>query len=334
MKTLSRRHFFQVSAGIAAGTSVSLELPAAVLGTLRGIRFGACADPHKDIMHDADHRLRTFIGAANHERVDFVIQLGDFCRPYEKNRGFLSIWEGFDGARYHTLGNHDNDGGFKWEQVQQFWQMPSRYYSFDRGGWHFVVLDGNEIKPENRAPGYPRYIGATQRAWVRNDLAKTHAPTIVFSHQSLEDPLGVENAPEVRALLEQANAEAGWRKVGVCFSGHHHIDYATEMAGIHYVQVNSMSYHWLGDKYQHVRYSAEIDRDYPYIKYTVPYRDPLFAMVTLAPEGRLIIAGVQSEFVGPDPWELGLKEVKGTASDRKRLTPWVSNREIQVQVQA
>ena len=25
------------------------------------LRFGLCADPHKDIMHDADQRLRIFI---------------------------------------------------------------------------------------------------------------------------------------------------------------------------------------------------------------------------------------------------------------------------------
>lgn len=308
---------------------LGLELPAG--GAIQSVRIGVCADPHQDIMHDAEDRLRRFIAQANQQRLDFIIQLGDFCRPYEKNRGFLRIWEEFAGPRFHTLGNHDNDGGFRWPQVQAFWKMPQRYYSFDQAGWHFVVLDGNEIKPENRAPGYPRYIGPEQATWLRADLAKTDAPTIIFSHQSLEDPEGVENREAVRAILEQANAKAGWRKVGACLSGHHHIDFATQIAGIHYIQINSMSYQWLGEQFQQVRYSAEVDRTHPFIKYTVPYRDSLFAIVTLSAAGGLQIVGQRSEFVGPSPWELGLTEAKGTSRDKERLVPRISDRQLSVQ---
>ena len=38
------------------------------------VRFGVCADVHKDIMHDADARLRAFVDRMNRERVDFVVQ--------------------------------------------------------------------------------------------------------------------------------------------------------------------------------------------------------------------------------------------------------------------
>lgn len=323
----SRRDFLRTT---AASVPVMLpwNLPAATAP--RVIRFGVCADVHHDVMHDGEARLRGFISMARKDELEFIIQLGDFCRPYERNRAFLSIWEEFERARYHTLGNHDNDGGFKWEQVMEFWKMPRRYYSFDHGGWHFVVLDGNEIKPGKRAPGYPRYIGAEQQDWLRADLKKTEAPVIIFSHQSLEDPEGLENAAEVRSILEQVNKTAGWPKVGACFSGHHHIDYATQLEGIHYVQVNSMSYKWLGEKYQHVRYSAEIDKRHPFIKYTAPYKDALFATFELSADG-IRITGRRSEFVGPSPWEMGYPEVKGTSQDRERVVPWISGRELKCQ---
>lgn len=321
---LSRREFMK--AVVLAPALFSLDVQGASVSELR---IGVCADPHQDIMHDAPDRLRRFIDTAKQERLDFIIQLGDFCRPYEKNRGFLDIWEDFPGPRYHTLGNHDNDGGFKWSEVLAFWKMPERYYSFDRAGWHFVVLDGNEIKPGKRAPGYPRYVGPEQREWLRLDLQKTQAPTIVFSHQSLEDPDGVENGPEIRAILEQANQEAGWRKVGASMSGHHHIDFATQIAGIHYLQINSMSYQWLGEKFQHVRYSAEVDKAYPYIKYTAPYRDSLFAILGLSAAG-LKITGRRSEFVGPSPWDLGLEEVNDSSRSRERMVPWISDRALPV----
>ena len=74
------------------------------------VRFGICTDVHKDIMHDADARLQVFVDRMNQEQVDFILQLGDFCRPYDDNRSFMQVWESFAGQRYHVLGNHDTDG--------------------------------------------------------------------------------------------------------------------------------------------------------------------------------------------------------------------------------
>jgi 3',5'-cyclic AMP phosphodiesterase CpdA len=209
--------------------------------------------------------------------------------------------------------------------------MPQRYYSFHQSGWHFVVLDANEVKAGKRAAGYPRYIGPEQQAWLREALQHSADPTMVFSHQSLEDPDGVENGAEIRGLLEEANRAAGWGKVAACFSGHHHIDYATEIAGIHYVQINSMSYQWLGEKYPCERYTPDVNQAHPYIKYTAPYRDSLFAIVTLSAEGGLRIEGRRSEFVGPSPWELGMPEVKGTSRDKGRLVPRISDRVLRLE---
>lgn len=330
----TRRAFLKQAGALLAPVCFAWRLPAAAQATLQPVRFGLCADPHKDIMHDADERLRAFVDAARRDRADFLLQLGDFCRPYEKNRSFLNVWESFPGPRFHTLGNHDNDGGFQWPQVLEFWGLKDRYYSFDQGGWHFVVLDGNEKKPAKPAPGYPRFIGAAQLAWLEADLRQTTAPTLIFSHQSLEDDEGVENREAVRAVLEKANTSAGWRKVGACLSGHHHIDFQREINGIQYLQINSMAYSWLGEKYQHVRYSAEVDKAFPYLKYTAPYRDALFALCRLDPPGRFTIQGVRSEFVGPSPWDLGLPEKPGTSRDRERLAPRLSDRRLTLAIAA
>ena len=289
------------------------------------VRFGICADPHKDIMHDADQRLQVFVDRMNRARVDFVIHLGDFRRPYEYNRSFMDVWEGFDGPRHHVLGNHDPDGDFTREQVMAYWGMPSRYYSFDLGGYHFVVLDGNDRK-EDPPPGYPRYIAPDQLAWLREDLNASDAPAFVFSHQSLEDPEGVENGGYVRAALEEANEAAGRRKVVACFSGHHHIDYCTRINGIHYIQINSMSNYWLGGDYLCIRYSEEIDRQYPWVKYTAPYRDSLYGLVALESADTITIEGVDSEFVGPSPWELGYPH----EAFRDRIVPRIVPRRIEM----
>jgi len=271
------------------------------------VRFGICTDVHKDIMHDADERLSAFIEKAKTSDLDFIIQLGDFCRPSEDNREFLVIWNNFPGDKHHVLGNHEMDGGFSREESIRFLGSPAKYYSFDKNGFHFIILDGNDVNPSpDKVRGYPRFIGDEQRKWLVNDLRSTRLQTIIFSHQSL-DGEGIENRDEIRKILEDENKSAGFSKIVACFSGHHHTDYTVNINGIYYIQVNSMSYSWVGEKYSKIRYSDEIDKKYPNIKYTIPYKDPLYAIVEIG-KGIIDIAGVSSTFVGPGPDELGIPE--------------------------
>jgi 3',5'-cyclic AMP phosphodiesterase CpdA len=287
------------------------------------IRFGICADVHKDLVPDADARLAAFIREASKRKLDFILQLGDFCRPLEANRGFLSIWNGFPGEKRHVLGNHDMDGGFSRVDAVRFLGAPARYYSFDKKGFHFVVLDGNDPNPSpNRSPGYARFIGEEQRRWLIADLKSACLPVILFSHQSIESD-GLENAAEIRAVLEAENKSAGFAKVLAGFSGHHHTDYAVRKNGIDYIQVNSMSYRWIGEKFPVIRYSVEIDKAFPALKYTIPYREPLFAFVEI--DDRAIrIEGRKSVFVGPGPAEMGL----GSQAENDPIKAVISSRRL------
>ncbi|MEN8226713.1 MAG: metallophosphoesterase [Bacteroidota bacterium] len=291
------------------------------------VQFGICADVHKDIMHDADQRLQAFVSEMNEKDVDFIIQLGDFTQPQDYNASFMNIWNSFEGPAYHVLGNHEMDNSqgekFSREYTANYLDMPAQYYSFEESGYHFVVLDGNDEKDPPQE-GYAHYVGAEQMAWLKKDLAQTELPVVIFSHQSFEDPKGVENAVEVRKILEEANLESGKKKVIACFSGHHHIDYSTSINGITYIQINSMSYFWMGGDYLQVRYSKEIDEQFPYIKYTAPYKEPLFAMVEIDSRGVIRITGRESTWVGPDPWELGYPE-----TNREKITPQITSKELE-----
>jgi len=289
------------------------------------IKFGICTDVHKDIMHDADTRITEFIQKGSRKDLDFIIQLGDFCRPYEYNLDFLKIWNSFPGEKYHVIGNHETDGGFSREQVIKYLNSPSKYYSFDKNGFHFIVLDGNDLNPStDRAPGYSRYIGEEQKKWLINDLRSTSYPVIIFSHQSLEGD-GIENREEIRSIFEKENKSAGFKKIIACFSGHHHTDFAVDINGIIYIQINSISYSWVGEKYQIVRYGKEIDEKYPWIKYTIPYKDPLYAFVRINSKA-ILIRGKKSSFVGPGPAEMGIP----VQPVNNKITPIIRNRKIRV----
>ncbi len=305
-KCINRRSFIKSS--VLVGTTIVLPLDVfSITPKKETIAFGLIADVHKDVMHDADRRLQEFIDRASQKNLDFILQLGDFCRPYNYNKDFLNIFDSYKGDKFHVLGNHDMDGGFSREQTRAYWNMPENYYSFDKKGIHFIVLDGNDPNPSPWS-GYNRYIGNTQKQWLIQDLDRNNLPTIIFSHQSLElEYDGIANMEEIRRILEKANEKAGFKKVLCCINGHTHTDYATQINDIYYVQINSASYRWVGGDHKVVRYSKEIDEKFEWIKYTIPYRDPLYTFVQIK-HNKIIIEPKTSEFVGPGPREMNLPD--------------------------
>ncbi|HRN58208.1 MAG TPA: metallophosphoesterase, partial [Agriterribacter sp.] len=80
---------------------------------------------------------------------DFIVQCGDFCRP-QQSEGIMAEWNRFKGPKYHVLGNHDMDVCNK-ETIMELWGMTQPYYSYDFGGYHFVVMDRNFLKKEDNS---------------------------------------------------------------------------------------------------------------------------------------------------------------------------------------
>jgi calcineurin-like phosphoesterase family protein len=293
---------------------------------VRNIRFGVITDLHHDIMHDGIDRLSAFIKEMNAEKPDFIIQGGDFCIPKKSKLPLMDVWKQFNGPKYHVIGNHDNDGGYKHEQVLEFWDASAKYYFFDVKGSHFVLLNGNEYNESaNRSKGYSRYISPAQIEWLRKDLRETSYPTVIFCHQVLDnDAGGLESGTLLRYTLERANKDAGLEKLILVLSGHHHQDYYNHINGIHYVQVNSASYQWLGYDFKEIRYFEEADDAHPNIKYTVPYRDPIWAMVEIDHKGKIIIKGRKAVFVGSSPE----KSLVDQDSHIYPIVPYISDRKL------
>jgi 3',5'-cyclic AMP phosphodiesterase CpdA len=314
---MKRREFLNRSAALSVPLMLPWDTGIWSSPSEEPLVIGMLADAHQDIMLDAEQRLSAFIEATQKRKTDFNIQLGDFCFPIPENKTFLNIWNQYQGPKYHVLGNHDLDTSTKTETMD-FWGMEAPYYSFDAKGYHFVVLDANfryidgvfsdyanaNFYIDN---GYRTWIHPEQIEWLAEDLRKTDLPTIIVSHQGLAHDLwGIKNRRKIQLTLEAANEEAGWGKVIACFNGHNHVDDCRRINGIYYVEVNSMSYQWLGEKYQcTTRYPPEHYERRPNLAKVAPFEEPLFAIVSLSP-GKLVIEGVQSRWIGPSPEELGL----------------------------
>ena len=294
------------------------------------VTFAVVSDLHQDIAHDAEERLSTFLRAANDNQVDFIIELGDFCMPKEENKPFLRRWQDYAGEKYMLLGNHDMDNCSK-EEVMQFIGMNNRYYSFDKGDFHFIVLDPNNIYDGEKYIPYENgnyfgygekvsYVDPEQVEWLKKDLQSTDKRCIIFSHQSFE--CSSQNREEIRKIFEDENLRAGYKKVAVAFSGHDHTNYMKEINGIAYIQINSASNQWVGEKYAcPERFSDEINQKRPALKYTLPYKDALYGVVTLTGDG-MQLKGIKSEFIAPGPEELGI-------TDRPQpLVPWIEDLQL------
>ena len=324
MKKIDRRGFMgYVGVGLLSGWGGCGRWQGGVrsgaLGESGEVVFGVIADVHQDLTPDATERLAEFIAAANRREVDFIIQLGDFCFPKEANGEFLLTWNQFMGQRYHVLGNHDHDTCDK-KTTRQFWagmndnsSMPGDYYSFEAGDYHFVVLDCNYLKLGDEYVAYDNsnyfqhaeartYVNPEQIEWLREDLARTNKPTIVFSHQGIAR--AVKNRAAIMEVFARANSEAGYPKVIACFCGHHHIDEHRVVDDIHYLQINSASYYWVGQGYGRM----------------APYEDSLYGVVTLRRPGVIEIEGKSSRFSSPTPQERGYPradEITARISDRE-----------------
>lgn len=293
----------------------------------KSVKMGICSDVHLPTMHDSEYRIKMFIDSMNIAKPDFIIELGDFGTPAKEYAHFFDIWNSFQGDKFHVIGNHEMDGGYSRQQAIEYRKMENSYYSFEKNQFKFLVLDGNDAKSKDDK-GYKQYIGRQQANWLKNELARSNYPVVIFSHQGLTtypggdgDTYGLENARQIREIMELHNKQNPATKVIACFNGHTHYDYAEKVNDIWYITINSMSYQWMGEDYEHIRYSAEVDKDFKWIKYTAPHKEPLFTIVEISTKGYIKIHGKQTEWVGPSPWDLGYPQ-----SLKKYVRPAISHR--------
>ncbi len=301
------------------------------------VRFGIFTDLHVDIMHDCARRLRAFLDAARAADVDFIIQLGDFCYPDENRRCVCSpelqpvnirnalaapadtdkdairrMFREFERPAYSVIGNHDLDLCTH-DEMLRFYGMDAPYYSFDCGGIHFVALDANYCFVDgkyvpydngvyftwsDRKPAPLPYLPDHELAWLEQDLRAAQAPSVLFSHQMLRQG-DLKNWQALHAILRAAP-----HPVILSANGHLHKDNVCRIGDTWFWNVNSMSNYWLGEAYETMRYDPQTDARFPNLRYVAPYRDPLYAIVTIT-DGVIDIRGPKSEFVGPAPAEMG-----------------------------
>jgi len=181
------------------------------------------------------------------EKPDFVVCVGDTidsAKDVDTEKKWLAKIQAefakLPGEKHYVLGNHCVATLTKAEFLKGVKQKES-YYSFDAGGYHFVVLDacfrkdGVEYSRNNFDWTDPN-IPPAQIAWLKEDLTETKNKSIVFVHQRLDmaGHYGVKNAPDVRKVLQES------KKVLAVVQGHNHVNDHQLIGSIHYCTLMAM----------------------------------------------------------------------------------------------
>lgn len=255
----SRRIFLKSSihlttAGLFAGT-LSCQ-------SKKSIRFGILTDSHfadreqagTRFYKDSAEKMQHAVDFFKTEKVDFVIELGDFkdqdtppeeAKTIQYLRTIEKTFKSFGGPIYHVLGNHDMDSLSKKQLLQNITNtnIPSdkSYYSFNKNGFHFVVLDAN-FQSDGSDYDHGNFdwtdanIPPAELAWLGEDLEKSNKPIIVFVHQLLdgEGLHRINNRENVRQILQRSN------KIIAVFHGHKHDGDYSLIKKIHYITLQAM----------------------------------------------------------------------------------------------
>ena len=286
MASINRRNFLTTSAAaIAAGVVPMSIVRLAYANASQDFSFAYISDAH--IQHIKGNRFvnswdRGLIRAVAETNLlspkpDFVMFGGDLAQlgtRAELDHGA----EIMSALRYKTryvMGEHDYylDLGRYWSKL-----FGPQYYAFDHKGVHFVVLNSilthdewtlrrwpdaktrmNQMAALDNPNGSPFMVGAAQRAWLQDDLAKLNkaTPVVVFSHSPLQKlykgwNFWTDDADEVQALLQPFD------HVTVIYGQVHQIQY-NQIGNITFHAVMATAWPWpYPSTYAHAQHAMPV----------------------------------------------------------------------------
>ena len=176
---------------------------------------------------------------------------------------------------YHTIGNHDVWGWFIKENkpdndrlygkvwVVETLEMKKRYYSFEKGKWHFIVLDSTQLNP---AGGYIALLDPEQLDWLQLELKSvsadkyiciiSHIPILsicaglFFNKTEVNGDLIVKRNLMHTDFLALKKLFLSYPNIRACISGHIHLQEELEYLGIKYYCNGAVSGNWWKGAFQ------------------------------------------------------------------------------------
>jgi 3',5'-cyclic-AMP phosphodiesterase len=274
---IDRRTFLQTVG--AAGAALAIPhnglangFPSPVVAPPEPLDFVFFTDTHIQPELDAGHGCEMAFAKIAELKPEFAIMGGDHvfdAYSVDKTRAdlvyalYTRTQKALGMPVHHAIGNHDifdaagPAGAAASDTVDAKKMFEDRigkptYYSFDQKGYHFVVLDSIQPRPERL---WEARVDDAQLDWLRNDLTNVTkgAPVIVVIHCPMVtafasyaqiitagrkyNTMTVANSPQVLEVLAGANV------IGV-LQGHTHINERVDYLGTPYITSGAVCGNW------------------------------------------------------------------------------------------
>ncbi|HGE72780.1 TPA: alkaline phosphatase [Candidatus Poribacteria bacterium] len=212
------------------------------IGILTDVHYAERDTIWSRYFRDSLSKVRSAISFFNQANPDFCVYLGDNIdkgptREIELEYLMLikSEYAKFNGIGHYVIGNHDL-ASFSKEQFLKICGSREKYYSFDYGPFHFIILDGcyNQDESDYDSGNFDwryAYIPKIEQEWLIKDLQNSEKKAIIFVHQRLDDDNGLHgigNSKTIRQILEDSG------KVIAVFQGHDHFGAQNYINDINY----------------------------------------------------------------------------------------------------
>jgi predicted phosphodiesterase len=242
------------------GFGYAAENPLFSFGAIADCQY-CDADSKKRRYRLSPEKLKKCVDHLNTMDLSFVVHLGDFIdRDWKSFDVVVPIYKQLKAPHYHVLGNHDFDvADDKKLLVPERLGLKSRYYSFERGNWRFIAVDGNDVSlyayPKGskldmaskaiydamakKPPRYNGAVGKMQLAWLQEQFdaaRKAKQRVILFCHFPVFPKNGhnLWNDNEITRLLAANKDIIAW------INGHNHAGNYGRKGGIHYLTLKGM----------------------------------------------------------------------------------------------
>ncbi|HYO20847.1 MAG TPA: metallophosphoesterase [Flavisolibacter sp.] len=277
---MDRRHFLRNSSLLTVGSSVLPSLENESENKKASLSIAFLTDVHIKPSDVAETGMRKAFRHVNalKNKPDFILNGGDsimdaLAVDKTKTEQQWNLWnrvlqEENKLPIHHIIGNHDVWGWqLKDESVKtdplydKAWAvqqhgLPNRYYSFEKKGWKFIILDSTQ----QNGGGYIARLDEAQFAWLETELRNTpfdqhiciasHIPIVSFcSAMFFDDHLDNGDWKLSRALLHVdarrlTKLFTGYKNIRCCLSGHIHLQDMVEYKNILYYCNGAISGNW------------------------------------------------------------------------------------------
>ncbi|SFM95293.1 3',5'-cyclic AMP phosphodiesterase CpdA [Chitinophaga sp. YR627] len=242
----------------------------------RVLRFAHLTDVHLEPEMHAPEGLAKCLHhiQAQKDAPSFIMNTGDCImdalkQPKDRVEVQWNLWHGLMKSDNslpieYCIGNHDCWGAgqttdllYGKKYALEMMHLEKPYRSFDRAGWHFIVLDS--IQPKKDGVWYTCKLDDEQFDWLQKDLeANTRLPVAIFSHvpvvsaatvvvdNKFKEDVGYElglgsmhtDSARLVALFDEHP------NVKLCMSGHIHLYEQIQYNGVTYISNGAVSGNW------------------------------------------------------------------------------------------